>query len=100
MPMPARTFAPFSPAAKARKSLAACTLASSIAALMPKPVGSPKVTGCLVQCRRCRVVELRDRRDAPGEGVGVAGACWASRVATYHVPISIIAACCLPNSPW
>ncbi len=27
-------------------------------------------------------------------------ACWAMSVATYQVPIGIMAAFCLPNSPW
>src|SRR5437588_8686929 len=45
MPMPASDLAPCTPAAYSRNALAAAALSELMAGLMPRPVGSPKVTG-------------------------------------------------------
>ena len=72
---------------------------SSIAALMPKPVGSPKVTGVL---SRPAVSESACGMGAMPHSKSSASpeACWAMSVATNQVPMGSIAAFCLPNSPW
>jgi hypothetical protein len=66
---------------------------------MPRPVGSPKVTGvaegpvvALVSCGAGAM---------PHSNVSASPeACCLSRVAMYQVPIGIIAADCLPNWAW
>ena len=68
-------------------------------ALIAKPVGSPKVTGVLlvpavaeVSCGAGAMPQLNVS--------AVPAASWESSEAISQVPMSTIAACCLPNSAW
>ena len=70
-----------------------------MAGLMPRPVGSPKVTGFfpmpVVLASSCGAGAMPQAKLSASPV-----ACCASRVAMYQVPMSIIAACCLPNCAW
>src|SRR5690606_8353607 len=99
IPMAASTCAASSLAANSRNFFAAAALSPSSAALMPKPVGSPKVTGVpsvpVVEASSCGAGAMPHSK-ASASPV----ACWAISVAVYQLPIGIMAAFCLPNSPW
>jgi hypothetical protein len=99
MPIPASALAPSALAAYERKALAEATSPFLILGLIPRPVGSPKVTGVAevpVVALLCCGAGAMAQPNLSASPV----LCCLTRVAMYHVPIGIIAACCLPNSAW